>query len=43
MKKYENPEIKITVFSSDDVITASGDYQPVNILPALFEEPEIMN
>ena len=43
MKKYVNPEIKVTVFSSDDVITASGDYQPVNILPALFEEPEIMD
>ena len=43
MKKYENPEIKVTKFSSDDVITASGDYKPVNFLPSLFEEPETID
>ena len=43
MKKYVNPEVKITVFSSDDVITASGDYKPVNFLPSLFEEPETID
>ena len=40
MKKYVTPEIKVTVFSSEDVITASGDHQPVNFLPAFFEEPD---
>ncbi len=41
MKKYENPEIKITEFSSDDVITSSGgDYEAFNSLPKFFEEPD---
>ena len=40
MKKYVNPEVKVTVFSSEDVITASGDYASVNFLPSLFEEPD---
>jgi hypothetical protein len=41
MKKYERPEIKVSVFSSDDVITSSGgNYEAFNSLPLFFEEPD---
>ena len=41
MKKYEKPEIKITEFSSDDILTLSdGDYEALNPLPVFFEKPD---